>query len=224
MLPIDREESITEVRDRGAEPDLYRSKCSIWFLLSPSHHKGRMSSNVPSCCCSTCSFCGKAGRMSNKMPQTQVGRVLHNGHCVKWGIRLCPDSQWSSESPEPSEPGTESAALSSSGSLSAQHRTCAIGECSHRLCTPMPCSLATKDFHYSLLVLLLLASSRVKVVQTSAEEAAQRNNRQSRCCVLDPGTWIAVHFLPFSSYPPPRSQQGSRTAKYAPAASTTYLP
>lgn len=138
--------------------------------------------------------------MSNKMATKRELAAFFTMVTVSSEAYGCgPGSQRSSESPEPSEPGTESAALSSSGSsVSAAAHMCdrrALPSTLHsravvlagleRLSLLAACPLCFRLPPGSRLFGLLL---RKRLRGTTG---------RSRRCVLDLGTWITVHFLPF---------------------------
>lgn len=120
----------------------------------------------------------------------------------------------------PSEPGTESAVPSSSGSSSVRSAGALIDFALPSraaffaglagLSTSRPPRPPAPGFLPGSRSFRLLLRKRLG-----------GNSGQSRCCVLDLGSRITVDFLPFSCYPPPRSRPGSGTVKYPPAASTT---
>lgn len=171
-------------------------------------------------------ICGKApqslGAEANRMPQMHVGRVLHNGHCVKWGIQFCSDSQQSSESPVPSEPGTESAGWAPLAAC--QYSTAPYSWTASVLIDLHSVSLSLPPPRIFTSHSTSPASFGVKVVQTSDEEAARGNNRQCQCCVLDLGSWITADFLPFPAIHCWGPSQCQGQSNYLLAASTAYLP
>lgn len=109
----------------------------------------------------------------------------------------------------PSEPGTESAAPSSSGSSSVRSAGALVdfalpsratffaglaGLSTSRPPRPPAPGFLPGSRSFGLLLRKRLGG----------------NSGQSRCCVLDLGSRITVDFLPFSCYPPPRSRPGFR--------------